>query len=167
MAQRSPDWNFLGVEIRQPLVDRANEQRDQLGLGNLHYLFGNINTALRSPTAEPRASFFPPGVLQGVTIQFPDPWFKRRHQKRRVVQPQLVDDFGSLFAVWRFFICPVRCVRGGGGYARSHFGSSRLYLKGSARSVAKTRNPMPISTERELSTIQQDQPVYRAWFWRR
>ncbi len=92
MAHLKPDWNFLGVEIRQPLVERANEQRDQLKLGNLHYLFCNINTALRSPQARPRTSLLSPESLQAVTIQFPDPWFKRRHQKRRIVQPQLVKD---------------------------------------------------------------------------
>ncbi|MFN5726794.1 MAG: tRNA (guanosine(46)-N7)-methyltransferase TrmB, partial [Pseudanabaena sp.] len=32
MAQLKPDWNFLGLEIREPLVDRCNEVRDELGL---------------------------------------------------------------------------------------------------------------------------------------
>lgn len=32
MAQFKPDWNFLGLEIREPLVDRCNEVRSELGL---------------------------------------------------------------------------------------------------------------------------------------
>jgi len=35
LAQEQPDWNFLGVEIRQALVERANAWRDELGLDNV------------------------------------------------------------------------------------------------------------------------------------
>ena len=38
MAKRYPEINFLGVEIRRPLVDEANERRDLQQLNNLHYL---------------------------------------------------------------------------------------------------------------------------------
>ncbi|HEY9889063.1 MAG TPA: methyltransferase domain-containing protein, partial [Candidatus Obscuribacterales bacterium] len=46
MAALQPDWNFLGLEIRAPLVDYALQQRDLAALRNLHFLFGNANTAL-------------------------------------------------------------------------------------------------------------------------
>ncbi|MEN9223587.1 MAG: tRNA (guanosine(46)-N7)-methyltransferase TrmB, partial [Thermostichus sp. BF3_bins_97] len=88
IAQEQPEWNFLGVEIRQALVERANAWRDELQLDNLHFLFANINVSLRH--------LFAPGDLSRVTIQFPDPWFKKRHHKRRVVQPQLVADLALL-----------------------------------------------------------------------
>lgn len=47
MAQVQPDWNFLGLEIREPLVDQANSWKTELGLTNLHYLFCNANNSLR------------------------------------------------------------------------------------------------------------------------
>lgn len=86
MAQRFPERNFVGVEIREPLVDDANEIRDQLGLKNLHYVFANINTSLQV-----LLDSLPTETLTWITIQFPDPWFKKKHHKRRVVQPDLVD----------------------------------------------------------------------------
>ena len=43
MAPLYPEMNFLGIEIREPLVIEANEQRDHLQLSNLHFLFCNIN----------------------------------------------------------------------------------------------------------------------------
>ncbi|MFQ3612115.1 MAG: methyltransferase domain-containing protein, partial [Cyanobacteriota bacterium] len=73
IAQEQPEWNFLGVEIRQALVERANAWRDELQLDNLHFLFANINVSLRH--------LFAPGDLSRVTLQFPDPWFKKRHHK--------------------------------------------------------------------------------------
>ena len=85
LAQHQPNCNYLGVEIRRPLVDAAEADRQALGLGNLHYLFCNANISLQDWLVA-----LPAGLLQRVTIQFPDPWFKQKHQKRRVLQPALL-----------------------------------------------------------------------------
>jgi tRNA (guanine-N7-)-methyltransferase len=85
MAIACPDWNFLGLEIRAPLVDYCLQLRDAAGQDNLHFMFCNANTTLTALLGS-----LPAGLLQRVSIQFPDPWFKKRHQKRRVVQPELV-----------------------------------------------------------------------------
>ena len=85
LAQHSPEWNVLGVEIREPLVIEANLNRNRLNLENCYFLFGNINIKPDAFLAN-----LPPNCLQRVSIQFPDPWFKQRHSKRRVVQPDLV-----------------------------------------------------------------------------
>jgi tRNA (guanine-N7-)-methyltransferase len=158
MAQLQPHHNFLGVEIRQALVQAANQERDQLHLGNLHYLFANINTSL--------SALIEPNALQGVMIQFPDPWFKRRHQKRRVVQPQLVRDLAV-------------CLRPG-GFVFIQSDILAVVVEMRDRIVAHpafeqmestddwlTQNPLPISTERERLTLSQGLPVYRCWFHKR
>ena len=41
MAKENPDWNYLGVEIREPLVEEANEIAARENLANLHYSFCN------------------------------------------------------------------------------------------------------------------------------
>ena len=46
MAEAEPDWNFLGVEIREPLVDEANRLADETALSNLHYVFCNAMLSL-------------------------------------------------------------------------------------------------------------------------
>ena len=85
LAGLKPDWNHLGVEIRRPLVMAAQRERDRLDRHNLHYLFCNANISLEGWMRE-----LPEDRLQLVSIQFPDPWFKRRHRKRRVMQPSLL-----------------------------------------------------------------------------
>ncbi len=87
MAQADPHWNYLGIEIREALVIQANQIRDGLALSNLHYVFGNINTSLATLLAS-----LPAGKLRRISIQYPDPCFKTKHAKRRVVQPALVAD---------------------------------------------------------------------------
>jgi len=155
MAQLQPNWNFLGLEIRQPLVEQTNHWRDELGLTNLHYIFGNANNSLRS--------LLSPGSLQGVTIQFPDPWFKRRHQKRRVVQPELVEDLAVFLKAggYLFLQTDVEAVA---MEMRDRVAAHRAFQPTSKGWLPE--NPMPVASERELSTLEQGQPVYRVLFIR-
>jgi tRNA (guanine-N7-)-methyltransferase len=161
MAQAFPDWNFLGIEIRQPLVTLANQVRDQLGLTNLYYLPANINTSLSASLAT--------GSLTAASIQFPDPWFKRRHQKRRVVQPELVADLAT-------------CLRSGGWVLlqsdiealaremRRRFRDNPQFTEiidpAAEQDLWLPSNPLTVPTERELHTQSQGLPVYRAKFLR-
>ncbi len=160
MAQVEPDWNFLGLEIREPLVHDANNWRDSLGLNNLHYLFSNTNNPLRD-----MLSSLPKGVLQRVTIQFPDPWFKKRHAKRRMVQPQLVNEIseylvsgGMVFLQSDIeFVTQEMCDR---------FNEHPAFYKENEQGWL-TENPLPIQTEREIYTLEKNKPVYRTVFTRR
>lgn len=156
MARLEPDWNFLGLEIREPLVDKATFLVSELGLSNLHFLFCNVNNSLRV-----LLNSFPSGTLQRVTIQFPDPWFKKRHAKRRVVQPELVDTLATYL------------IDGGEVFLQSdvkvlaqemcdRFDEHPAFYKQGQDWLAI--NPLPVSTERETSTLCDSEPVYRALF---
>ncbi|MGC1395721.1 MAG: tRNA (guanosine(46)-N7)-methyltransferase TrmB [Coleofasciculaceae cyanobacterium] len=159
MAQLEPSWNFLGVEIRQPLVEQANAKVRELGLDNLFYLFGNINNSL-----EPLLASFSPQTLQRVTIQFPDPWFKKRQAKRRVVQPELVEVLATYLTVGGVVflqsdveeVAQEMCDR---------FSAHPAFQRQAPHTWLPT-NPLPISTERELFTLSNGEPVYRALFVR-
>ncbi len=158
MAPLYPNWNFLGLEIKEKLVDNANEYKQELGLKNLHYLFCNANTSLNSILAS-----LPEKSLHYVSIQFPDPWFKKRHYKRRVVQSELVTDLakylvndGTVFI--QSDILPVAEEMCTLFSENSDFERSQSHWL--------QTNPLSISTEREKSTINREQPVYRALFRR-
>lgn len=157
MATQQPDWNFLGLEIREPLVTRANEACQEAGLTNLHYLFCNANNSLN-----PLLSTLPAGVLHKVTVQFPDPWFKKRHQKRRVIQPEIVQAIAQYL------------IPGGEVFLQSdievvllemgdRFQEHPIFQRETA-SPEETPNPFPVATEREIFTLEQEKPVYRMGF---
>jgi len=160
MATLQPNWNFLGLEIREPLVEQANAKVSELGLRNLHYLFCNVNNSIK-----PLIESFEARTLQRVTIQFPDPWFKQRQVKRRVVQPELVDslaayliDGGEVFLQSDVEAVAVEmCDR-----FEAH---PAFYKQGSDTWLAT--NPLAVPTEREVSTLSRGEPVYRALFMRR
>ncbi|MEA5618107.1 tRNA (guanosine(46)-N7)-methyltransferase TrmB [Cronbergia sp. UHCC 0137] len=160
MAQLAPNWNFLGLEIREPLVVEANRLVLELGLTNLHYLFCNANNSL-----EPLLSSLPLGVLQRVTIQFPDPWFKNRHAKRRVVQPELVKELANYLSIGGvvFLQSDIKFVA---EEMRDRFAEHPAFEKvGTETWLAE--NPLPIPTERETGVLSRGEPVYRALFTRR
>lgn len=157
MAQLYPETNFLGIEIRHPLVIDANREKEQLGLTNLHYLFGSINYS-----ATEILNSLPVNTLQYITVQFPDPWFKRKHNKRRVIQPELVN------------ILVEYLVDGGIVFLQSDI--QEIALEMSTRFARHPQliqqhsekwlrdNPFPVPTERELYVLKDNSLVYRTLF---
>jgi tRNA (guanine-N7-)-methyltransferase len=156
MAQQQPDWNFLGLEIREPLVKQALQWRDQRELSNLHYIFCNVNTGL-----EALLVCLPSGGLQRVTIQFPDPWFKKRHQKRRVVQPEMVTLLANYLAPQGLVLLQSD-VEAVATEMRQRFQAEDAFVEQSWLGG----NPLPVPTEREQATLAKGEPVYRAVFIR-
>jgi tRNA (guanine-N7-)-methyltransferase len=156
MAQLKPEWNFLGLEIREPLVEQANEWRKEMGQDNVFYLFCNVNNSL-----QPILNSLPAGTLRVVTIQFPDPWFKRKHQKRRVVQPEMVKELADALPAGGmvFLQSDVEEVA---IEMHDRFDNHPSFIRQQNNWLAK--NPLPIATERELSTLKRGEPVYRTLF---
>jgi len=161
LAQLQPGRNHLGVEIRRALVDAAEADRQALGLGNLHYVFCNANISLQDWLAA-----LPTDLLERVSIQFPDPWFKKKHHKRRVLQPALLLALAEALAPGRELfiqsdvlavITPmVQLIEASGGFDRPPE-DNRPW---------RADNPLPVPTERETYVLGQGLPVYRALYRR-
>ena len=158
MAQLEPNCNFLGLEIREPLVEAANKIRSELGLTNLHYIFCNANTSLK-----PILSSLPQGILQRVTIQFPDPWFKNRHAKRSVAQPELVAELADYLAPGGtvFLQSDVKFVE---IEMCDRFEENSCFSKTKQRMVS--RKSLTSCNRTRIIYIKKSEPVYRAVFER-
>jgi len=153
MAQIEPNHNFLGVEIREPLVGEANRVAQGKNLSNLHYEFCNAMIAL-----DKLLENLPENLLQTVTIQFPDPWFKKKHAKRRMVNAELVETIVNLLAdSGKIFVqTDIEFL------AEEMFD---LFRKNADLcEIETTRNPFPVKTERETAVEEKDLPVFRAMF---
>lgn len=157
MAQQNPKVNFLGIEIRQPLVELANQDRDNLNLTNLHYLFSNINSS-----AAVLLESLPQNSLQTISVQFPDPWFKKKHRKRRVIQPDLVKILVNYLAEGGeiFLQSDIEEVA---REMRDRFAADKRLTQQHSQTWLET-NPFPVATERELYVLEQGFPVYRVLF---
>ncbi|KAI3434614.1 hypothetical protein D9Q98_002682 [Chlorella vulgaris] len=93
LSKAMPGHNMLGLEIRAPIIDRANLWAASLEL-NRAVLFLRGNATI---TLDHTLSSYP-GSLDLACVQFPDPHFKTRHKKRRTVQKQMVEALGRLMA---------------------------------------------------------------------
>lgn len=85
-AAASPDKDFIGVEVHEPGVGHCLLKAEESGVRNLRIIMHDAVEVL--------AKQVPPASLARINLYFPDPWPKKRHHKRRIVQ----DDFVALLA---------------------------------------------------------------------
>jgi tRNA (guanine-N7-)-methyltransferase len=153
MAEIEKKQNFLGVEIREPLVEEANRLATEANLTNLHYEFCNATYAL-----DKFLENLPDDVLQTITIQFPDPWFKNKHAKRRMVKDKMVEAIVKHLKITGeiFIQTDVDFL------AEEMFAIFRENKN--LREIKISENPFPIKTEREAAVEEKELPVYRRIF---
>lgn len=80
MARRAPNKNFIGIEVHPPGVGRLLSRTKEEGISNIRVFCDDAIEVL--------AQCIPDGSLKGLQLFFPDPWHKKRHNKRRIVQPE-------------------------------------------------------------------------------
>ncbi len=153
MAEIFPAQNFLGVEIRERLVGEANRIKEEENLTNLHYEFCNATYSLDKLFEQ-----LPSDVLQTVTIQFPDPWYKKKHAKRRMVKYNLVETVVEhLRIAGKVFI-----------QTDVYFLAGEMFelFRRNAHlcEVEVAENPFQVKTEREMAVEEKGLPIYRAMF---
>ena len=86
LAVDNTSWNYLGIEIREKLVKNAKLKVVEREIKNLYFVFGNANNILNDVQSE-----FIIKNIKSISLNFPDPWFKKRHYKRRVIQPEFIN----------------------------------------------------------------------------
>ena len=84
LAANHPDRDYLGVEVHEPGIGHLLLQLERAGLGNVRIIAHDAVEVVRY--------MLPPAQVDAVNLFFPDPWPKKRHHKRRIVQPGFVQD---------------------------------------------------------------------------
>ena len=85
LALSNKSWNYLGIEIREKLVETAKLKVREREIKNLYFLFGNANNIFNDVQSK-----FIIENAKSISFNFPDPWYKKRHYKRRVIQPEFI-----------------------------------------------------------------------------
>ena len=86
LALVNASWNYLGIEIREKLVKNAKLKVREREIKNLYFLFGNAHNILNDVQSKLIIK-----NVKSISFNFPDPWFKKRHYKRRVIQPEFIN----------------------------------------------------------------------------
>ena len=152
-AATNPSIDFVCIETRRSDCDLIRERARERGLANLVVLQGDAKLLL------PR--LFQPGELSALHVQFPDPWWKKRHRKRRMVDAELAARMRTL-------------LRKGGtvdfrtdvpAYAQAALSvwEETGFENAAGKGNLLTEPPAVLST-RERRYAKTGQPVYRARF---
>jgi len=86
LASINVDWNYLGIEIRERLVKTAKLKVKEREIKNLYFVFGSANNIVNENDFK-----FIIKNLKSISFNFPDPWFKKKHYKRRVIQEEFIN----------------------------------------------------------------------------
>ncbi len=76
-AQRRPEHNFIGVEVAGKYLRLAHDRALKRGLTNLRFIHGDAREFVEF--------FLPAGAVHALHVYFPDPWPKKKHHKRRLL----------------------------------------------------------------------------------
>lgn len=168
--------NYLGLEIRPSVAEYAQARVDKWKLsGHVHFIGCNANVdldRLLSHYTTTNSSTYidnnnEAGTLDFVTIQFPDPHFKKRQVKRRVVNSGLILTLAKFMGEGTtvFLQSDVKDVLDD---MRTRFRDHEDYFVDQVEQEQEylEENPLGIATERELSVLKRDLPVYRTTFRR-
>lgn len=79
IAKNHPQNDYIGIEVHRPGVGHLLMQIEELGLSNVRVMCADAVETLERQ--------IPDASLDGIFLFFPDPWHKKRHHKRRQVQP--------------------------------------------------------------------------------
>jgi len=154
-SQKHPERNFLGIEIAHKYAYYAAARLERQQAANAIVVSGDALTLFRQ--------WFPAASLAALHVYFPDPWWKKRHKKRRVLNEGFLRDVE-------------RTLRSGG---RLHFWTDvEEYFQTTLELIAATiklTGPLPVAeqaaehdldyrTHFERRTRKSELPVYRAEF---
>jgi len=97
IAAARPQDNFIGIEVHTPGVGALLQRIQERELTNLRLLQHDAVEVLRDMIA--------PGALAGIHVYFPDPWHKKKHNKRRLIQAEFVRELSSRLAPGGYLHC--------------------------------------------------------------
>ena len=86
LSSKNENWNYIGIEIREKLVLNANLKMKSKENKNLYFFFGNANNIFNNYKNKSLIN-----SIKSISFYFPDPWFKKKHHKRRVIQPEIIN----------------------------------------------------------------------------
>ena len=133
IAAARPDADFIGIEVHGPGVGNLCRLIDEQGLTNLRVMQHDATEVVRDMIA--------PDSLAGVHVYFPDPWPKKRHHKRRILQTGFVHELARRLAPGGYLHCATDWEE----YAQHMLGvlSAEPLLQNTAGGYAARRCPQP------------------------
>lgn len=149
LASRWPEHDHIGIEIRRRYCWRLANliDRDPDSAQNVRLVWADAKRVT--------ADLLPPGSLQAIFVNFPDPWWKRRHEKRRLVRPDYARELHDLLR------------DGGEVWVKSDVAAIAEEIDASLAGTPGLEGPFPFGaddlplTYREVKCVAAGMPIHR------
>ena len=157
-ARAAPEVALVGLEVRRKWARLVDDRLKKEGLGERARVFAeDAKHAL--------ARVGPDGGVLRIFLHFPDPWWKKRHEKRRVMGDAFVAEAARLLAPGGDLFFQTDVAERGELYEREVSLSSAFVPAGDSESSARlSENPYGARSPRERRAIEDGLPVYRFRF---
>lgn len=152
-AKAVPEHNIVGIEWKVEWVKQAQKRKEREQVPNVHMVYGNAWQL--TPV------LFEPESLVNIVLNFPDPWWKKRHHKRRIINEDFAQILAEKLAPGGTFLLQTDVADIFDEYlavleANPHF--ENVAGKGNSYS----QNPMNARSHREKKCEEMGIPIYRA-----
>lgn len=152
-AQAHPERNLVGIECKAHLAHKAMRRKEKQRLHNLHILKGDANNLV--------ATAFASEQIHHIFLNFPDPWWKKRHIKRRILTEYFVKQLASkstanaqIFFQTDVLMTFTQCLQ--------QLQQSGHWRNANKQNLLKLPNNTGATSRREHRCIHADIPIYRA-----
>ena len=158
LSLKNKNWNYIGIEIREKLVLNANLKMKRRENKNLYFSFGNANNIFNQSNNKAIINF-----INSISFNFPDPWFKKKHHKRRVIQPKLINSLSNSMKKGSLIFIKTD-VRELFDYMELTISESMHFKKLAHQDVQfyESFNPNKIQTNREKYVISNQLKIYES-----
>ena len=150
-ARLAPYARIVGIEVKTKLAYRVNERLQKGGVENVTILCGDAREILKR--AEPGRS------VRRVSLHFPDPWWKKRHDKRRVIGDTLLTELERLMAPRGELFIQTDVQHRGEQYVQQVQARGTFELLSSRGFVE--HNPFGARSNRERRAVEDGLPIWR------
>lgn len=147
-AKAAPTHQIIGIEYKARWITQAINKQKREGIYNI--------TPIHGHAWEIVPQLFKPESLSLISLHFPDPWWKKRHHKRRILNKNFLEIlFALLKPEGQFF------------FQTDVYELFELYtslLESYFKKIPCDNNPLNAQSHREKKCIEQNLPIYRALF---
>ena len=149
-AAAAPDHQLVGIEIKRKWAYRVEQRCKRLELSQVRVFGGDMRTVL--------PEMRPAGRIARVFLNFPDPWWKKRHAKRRLMGEDVLEQVARLLRLGGECFIQTDVEERAAEYARQLADHPAFELEGDG---SLDHNPYGARSNREKRAIEDGLPIYR------
>ena len=155
LALQNQHWNYIGIEIRERLVTNAKLKLKDTNLSNLFFAYGNAINLIKDIINSLYSIKF-----DSISVYFPDPWFKKKHHKRRIIQDEFIYDLSKIMTNGSFIFVKSDVLELFQYIDLTILNSSSFLKVDRSLELKNSFNPTELRTDRENYVVDKRLPIF-------